>query len=211
MISGAGHGQGISGKLLHFQAPFWSDIASAFPLVVLVSRLAALWRLRVRGECRRGPGGLLCGDADQPRLGISDTTCCMGTYAAAAGFPFRPDQKDTTTRQSSSPWLPGTRHGKKTKRRSPEQTPDPRFFFFILLFWRFLAVRARVSCVTEGPGLPRGQVFCTPGSLARRRLVRVIHHHHKTPPPKFSSWPSEVNQNHTRGSKIRARPRAGRY
>ena len=45
--SGAGHGQGISGKLFHFQAPFWSDIASAFPLVVLVSRLAALWLMAV--------------------------------------------------------------------------------------------------------------------------------------------------------------------
>ena len=50
--SGAGRG-----LLFHFQAPFWSDIASVFPLVVLVSRLAALWRLRVRGECRRGPTG----------------------------------------------------------------------------------------------------------------------------------------------------------
>ena len=121
--SGAGRG-----LLFHFQAPFWSDIASVFPLVVLVSRLAALWRLRVRGECRRGSDGVLCGDADQPRLGISDTTCCMGTYAAAAGFPFRPDQKDTTTRQSSSSWLPGARHGKTHARYSPEQTPGPRFF-----------------------------------------------------------------------------------
>ena len=41
--SGAGHG-----LLFHFQAPFWSDIASAFQLVVLGSRLAALWRLQGR-------------------------------------------------------------------------------------------------------------------------------------------------------------------
>ena len=132
--SGVSHGQGISDKLLHFQAPFWSDIASAFPLVVLVSRLAALWRLRVRGECRRGPDGELCGDADQPRLGISGTICCMGTCAAAAGFPFRPDQKDTTTRQSSSPWLPGTRHGTK---KTPFPRADPGSTFFSSSFFFF--------------------------------------------------------------------------
>ena len=32
----------------------------------------------------------------------------------------------------------------------------------------------------EGPGLQRGQLCAPWGSLARRRLVRVIHHHHIT-------------------------------
>ena len=171
MISGAGHGQGISGKLLHFQAPFWSDIASAFPLVVLVSRLAALWRLRVRGECRRGPGGVLCGDADQPRLGISGTICCMGTWARMPRLLGSLFNRTRRTRLRGRARVPGCLYGTaKTHTPFPRADPGPTFSLFPLLFFLTFPGCERKSAVSRRDRVSHGTSFCAPGSLARRRL-----------------------------------------
>ena len=57
----------------------------------------------------------------------------------------------------------------KHTRRSPEQTPDPRFPFPPLLFLTFPGCE-RKSAVSRRDRVSHGTSFCAPGSLARRRL-----------------------------------------
>ena len=142
--------------------------------MVLVSRLAALWWLRVRGECRRGPTGYCV------VMLISSDWVSPTRPAARARMPrLLGSRFDRTrsTRQRGRVRVPGCLEHGTAKTHTPFPRADPGSTFFSFFFTCPGCERKNAAC-HGGAGSLTGPVFCAPGSLARRRLVRVIHHHH---------------------------------